>query len=182
MFCKNGFLPNASTFLLMHEEHSSRPTSFSNAWKAHSFLILVVFSILHEKIHARVLFFLYSLCPLPYSHLPNNSSEQASFLREMLVPANFMAGTFQIVRIKPLVAVTQLPQNANRKQWLDKIKMEARKENRIILLISQSVLSCPSSSTGYVEGPYSIALLGDFCTTFLASSFFLLLSYVILCT
>ena len=60
--------------------------------------------------------------------------------------------------------------------------MEARKENRIILLISQSVLSCPSSSTGYVESPYSIAFLCDFCSTFFASSFFLLLSCVIFCT
>ena len=87
-------------------------------------------------------------------------------MREMLVPANFMAGTFQIVRIKPLVAVTQLPQNANTKQWLDKIKMEARKENRIILFLSQSVLSCPSSSTGYVESPYSIAFFCDFSPHF----------------
>ena len=60
--------------------------------------------------------------------------------------------------------------------------MEARKENRIILFLSQSVLSCPSSSTGYVESPYSIAFLCDFCSTFFASSFFLLLSYVIFCT
>ena len=134
-----------------------------------------------KKFTRAFLFFLYSLCPLPYSHLPNNSSEQASFLREMLVPANFMAGTFKIVRIKPLVAVTQLPQNANRKQW-SKIKWKQGKKTVIILLISQSVLSCPSSSTGYVESPYSIAFLCDFCSTFFASSFFSLLSYVIFCT
>ena len=150
--------------LLMHEKHTP-------------FLFLLSSVFMHEKF-TRAFCSSYTL----YTPLPYMLVSRLLFLERMLVPANLWLVPSKIVRIKPLVAVTQLPQNANRKQWLDKNKMEARKENRIILLISQSVLSCPSSSTGYVEGPYSIALLGDFCTTFLASSFFLLLSYVILCT
>ena len=86
--------PLGQRLLLLHEKHTP-------------FLFLLSSVFMHEKITRA--FFLYSLySPSIYAN------ERASFLERLLVPTKLWLVDSKIVGIKPLVAVKQLPQNANR--------------------------------------------------------------------